>query len=256
MLSLKKLEEQQSCNCFIYSNENDSVLSVEKAERDVIVEKYEEKSNLVSSKEESEDFDFKNDGNLELGESSESLFSLSIDSSKHRYGGEVGEKEEVSSPIPKSGSAGQRLNSMGSTGRTQIQAVLTPVENIPQFKIAKATATWISATQDKENINSNTSSFEPLCKRESKEIAVDTSLSSWLIQPETSSPCSAEGRHILGTLAVNQLPGSVSPKQKHTPILGTVGSYWSHTGRTMDSDSSSSSIGVQKPVNRYAKVVI
>uniref|UniRef100_A0A6N2M7L9 Uncharacterized protein n=1 Tax=Salix viminalis TaxID=40686 RepID=A0A6N2M7L9_SALVM len=191
-------------------------------------------------------------------ESSESLFSLSIDSRKHVYGAELGEKE-VTSPMPK---------------------VPNPVENLTQWKVAKARATSPLPHDDKENVNVeqdfdrniSPETIFKLYKKDSKEnpkqkklvdqeIAVDTSLSSWLATPAMSkgstillefticrsySPRSHEDRPILGALTVEELeqhsasntprrPRSLTPVE--TPITGTVGSYWIHTGRVVDSDS-------------------
>ncbi|KAA8534685.1 hypothetical protein F0562_032202 [Nyssa sinensis] len=106
-------------------------------------------------------------------------------------------------------------------------------------------------------------------KVEDQEISVDTSLSSWLVEYEmtrtaknspnsignlsserVNSSRSFEDRPILGALTVDelkQLSSFSSPRQSpshsldEVPIIGTVGSYWSHTGQTMNSDSSSSS---------------
>ncbi|WCJ43769.1 hypothetical protein M5689_024487 [Euphorbia peplus] len=224
-------------------------------------------------------------------ESSESLFSLSIDSRKLiSCGGELGEKE-VSSPIPKCSR---------ETDQNQTRSVLTPLENqnLPQLKTVKAKFHH----QDKENINSqqdnasNTFSFELLSKKErvnrhekklsGKEIAVETSLSSWLIQPETtalakgssnsvgnsvngggeSSPRSSQSRHVLGALTMRQCPGSTTttttPTRRNslssddTSNVGTVGSYWRHTGRRLDSGSSASSRRMQENVKKNVEVIV
>ncbi|KAB5529492.1 hypothetical protein DKX38_019573 [Salix brachista] len=226
-------------------------------------------------------------------ESSESLFSLSIDSRKHVYGAELGEKE-VTSPMPKGESPPKEEPKLvGSNQNARVMSrfddpVPNPVENLTQWKVAKARATSPLPHDDKENVNveqdfdKNISpeTIFKLYKKDSKEnpkqkklvdqeIAVDTSLSSWLAtQPMSKcstnsvgnspsvrsySPRSHEDRPILGALTVEELeqhsasntprrPRSLTPVE--TPITGTVGSYWIHTGRVVDSDSGSSSKGI------------
>uniref|UniRef100_A0A6N2MJS5 Uncharacterized protein n=1 Tax=Salix viminalis TaxID=40686 RepID=A0A6N2MJS5_SALVM len=226
-------------------------------------------------------------------ESSESLFSLSIDSRKHVYGAELGEKE-VTSPMPKGESPPKEEPKLvGSNQNARVMSrfddpVPNPVENLTQWKVAKARATSPLPHDDKENVNveqdfgKNISpeTIFKLYKKDSKEnpkqkklmdqeIAVDTSLSSWLATPPMSkgstnsvgnspsvrsySPRSHEDRPILGALTVEELeqhsasntprrPRSLTPVE--TPITGTVGSYWIHTGRVVDSDSGSSSKGI------------
>ncbi|KAK1409757.1 hypothetical protein QVD17_36286 [Tagetes erecta] len=103
--------------------------------------------------------------------------------------------------------------------------------------------------------------------------AVTTSLSSWLVDPEKSvtvskeesqystensyaySDCatswkSFEDRPILGAWTIDevkQVSARSSPRKSpcrnpdETPIIGTVGSYWSHTKQDMDSSSSCTS---------------
>ncbi|CAI9091499.1 OLC1v1026551C1 [Oldenlandia corymbosa var. corymbosa] len=166
-------------------------------------------------------------------ESSESLFSLSIDSRKQiaALDTDVGEKE-VSSPLKppsKRGNARERSNC--------VQSVLNPIENLSQWNAVRAKTTPpITTDQDKENVNleqeNDTFSFwgkptsfkkspQQLSRRFSNrhkddEIAVDTSLSSWLMSSEmnvtdenspasvgnssskrTNTPKSVEGRQIL-----------------------------------------------------------
>ncbi|XP_042491746.1 protein JASON-like [Macadamia integrifolia] len=109
-----------------------------------------------------------------------------------------------------------------------------------------------------------------------EEISVDASLSNWLVSTETkpntqtssftfvnesteksrsqrsNSPISPEDRPILGALTVEELKqfsASTSPRKspsrspEEIPIIGTVGSYWSHTGQATDSSSGSSCKG-------------
>ncbi|XP_021912244.1 uncharacterized protein LOC110825989 isoform X1 [Carica papaya] len=114
-----------------------------------------------------------------------------------------------------------------------------------------------------------------------QEITVDTSLSTWLVETEVTpfseastnsvgnspsidakSPRNHEDRPILGALTMEEVKQhsiSTSPKRSknwspdETPIIGTVGSYWRHTGQTPNSDSTSSSKGMSKPSSRNRK---
>ncbi|KAL0005426.1 hypothetical protein SO802_012987 [Lithocarpus litseifolius] len=257
-------------------------------------------------------------------ESSESLFSLSIDSRKYVSANETGEKE-VNSPMPVHASSDKELKTIGLSpivrDRSQyVHSVLNPIENLTQWKAVQAKAlTPIMMNQEKENINlepyfniatcpekeninlephfnieeninlephfNGETSPEPSFKQSKRnlkpefkdlksaehEVAVDTSLSSWLVESETTpkssnstnsvrnapseklnSPRSHEDRPILGALTIEELrqySASASPRWSKsrspddTPIIGTVGSYWSHTGQTVDSSSGSSGRG-------------
>ncbi|XP_050380748.1 uncharacterized protein LOC126797988 [Argentina anserina] len=232
-------------------------------------------------------------------ESSDSLFSISIDSRKQFCDAEEDEKE-VNSPMPKP------IGSVNSIKRQHCDSVLNPIENLSQWNEVRAKALplalnhqekenmkaipYVSNHQEKEYMNAEQQysnipiSPEPTvklskhCRRKplssnelrlvDQELGVDTSLSSWLVECETtpksnasdssvgslmyegvSSSKSHGNRPILGawtseelkqlsdTSAPNQLP---SPSSDQISIIGTVGSYWSHTGQATDSDSSSS----------------
>ncbi|KAK9291461.1 hypothetical protein L1049_019409 [Liquidambar formosana] len=196
-----------------------------------------------------DDDDDDDDDILVQEESSESLFSLSIDSRKQFSAAETGDKE-VNSPMPVHNSPDQEVKTIGSNriarDRSQyVHSVLNPVENITQWKAvkAKATTTPLKHHQSKENINLGEEfnipfSLEPsfkLLTHSSKrcsnppkgldqEIAVDTSLSSWLVESE------------------------LTPSTKTS--TSTVESYWSHTGQTIDSDSGSSCKNLPKSNSR------
>ncbi|XP_011038484.1 PREDICTED: uncharacterized protein LOC105135344 isoform X2 [Populus euphratica] len=218
-------------------------------------------------------------------EPSESLFSISIDSRKQVHGAELGEKE-VSSPMPKGESPPKEEPKLEGSNQDALvmsrfdDPVLNPVENLIQWKEAKARATSPWQHEDKENVNveqdfDKNISPETIFKlyKQKKlvdqEIAVDTSLSSWLATPPMSkgspnsvgntpsarscSPRSHEDRPILGALTVEDLEqhsASNTPRRSRsltpveTPLTGTVGSYWIHTGRVVESDSGSSSKGM------------
>ncbi|KAK8482277.1 hypothetical protein V6N11_019778 [Hibiscus sabdariffa] len=234
----------------------------------------------------------KNEPQLDIEETSESLFSLSIEARKLVCEVESDEKE-VSSPMP------VVLNrNAKDEGDQCVQSVLNPVENLPQWKGVKAKASSPLKNEEKENINVvggfnipispepdfklGTSSAK-LCSNGRKlvgqEIAVDTSLSSWLVGPEntpnskgstnsvgnsaasrkTNSPRSYEDRPILGALTVEDLKQHSASNSSRkcrrrspdeTPIIGTVGSYWSHTGQIVDTNSSSPQKGAPRTRSR------
>ncbi|CAL0308816.1 unnamed protein product [Lupinus luteus] len=208
-------------------------------------------------------------------ESSESLFSLSIDSRK-RISSAENVDGEVNSLIVSAAEKGRRIEHDDST-------VLNPIENIITQQVKMVKATLCKMKDNKENINlvvqnvdvdNIAISPEPNLKlssfktRKKQEFGVDTSLSSWLVEPETtpvtmkssdysarkhstpkerrgsSSVLSHEDRPILGALSIEGIRKyssvsatcSRSRSPDEIPIIGTVGSYWSHTGKCMDSD--------------------
>ncbi|MED6187028.1 hypothetical protein PIB30_072492 [Stylosanthes scabra] len=208
-------------------------------------------------------------------ESSESLFSLSVDSRKPVSLAEMAETEVNSLRQDREEETQERIHDVSS--------VLNPIENVAtQGRVAKSRLLKSPKNDDKENINNSaveniaiSLSPEPnmkLSKRRARqrvndkkqEIGVDTSLSSWLVEPEGTplpvgeetpkggsrgSPWSNEDRPILGALTVEEIrmyslsrssrrTRSKSPDE--TPIIGTVGSYWTHTGQDMDSNLSTS----------------
>ncbi|KAJ0080020.1 hypothetical protein Patl1_23149 [Pistacia atlantica] len=225
--------------------------------------------NCASSEDEIEDLDLEecevddvnsdgDDKKLFQAESSESLFSLSIESRKQFSEVESGEKEVNSSPMPIH-CANPELEEIGlsknARDRSQfVHSVLSPVENLSQWKVVKARATPpVSKYQDKENISlvqnhDVPTSPEPNVKLLThnaklnfnnkvveQEIAVDTSLSSWLVESETTpmsntssvsvgnspsqivnSSRSHEDKPVLGALTVEelkQLSGSITPQE-------------------------------------------
>ncbi|XWS58425.1 hypothetical protein CRYUN_Cryun08bG0032500 [Craigia yunnanensis] len=256
--------------------------------------------------DDNEDGKAENEPQLVMEESSESLFSLSIESRKQVCEVESDEKE-VTSPMPIDKSPTEELKPTGLNQNAKdrdgqyVQSVLSPVENLAQWKEVKAKASLSLNPQEKENINLEqefdipispepsfklATSSSKLCSNDKKlvgqETAVDISLSSWLVEPEntpnsrastnsvgnsaskkTNSPRSHDDRPILGALTMEELKqhsASTSPRKcrsqtpDETPIIGTVGSYWSHTGQTIDSDSSSHSKGTQRTRSRNIQV--
>nr|GMC61667.1 protein JASON-like [Ipomoea batatas] len=217
--------------------------------------------NCSTNGEYEEDLGLEDDGWVQE-ESSESLFSLSIESRKSVSQPEMPDKEEVSSsplnPFQKDPKTISGLNQFA-------QSVLNPIENMSHWKTAKAKTPLQQQQQEgeeKENQNLDWKS------KEREIIAVDTSLSSWLVgsekkktpnsknSPESvgNSPSdqrrnSAEDKPVLGDWSHQELKAvskSSSPRcsSDEIPILGTVGSYWKHTGQATDSDSGSSCRGV------------
>ncbi|KAK7258652.1 hypothetical protein RIF29_24234 [Crotalaria pallida] len=216
-------------------------------------------------------------------ESSESLFSLSIDSRKRISSAENADNEVNSIMMPIAAQGGVEHDS----------SVLNPIENVIQGRVVKAaTVCKMSKKKHKENINlavqqdvdidtdipisrepilklSNHMARKKLNNNKMQEVGVETSLSSWLLAPEETTPISMniadysvgehtpkegrgssvmshEERPILGALSIEEIRKySVSTSSRRsrsrspdeTPIIGTVGSYWSHTGQSMNSDS-------------------
>lgn len=240
------------------------------------------------------------DDDLQIGlqeESSESLFSLSIDSRKHVSDAEIGEKE-VSSPMPVDKVAKTTGSCQNARNRSQyFNSVLNPIENLSQWKEVQERPNQPPLKkhyQGKENTsleldiiisispepsfklsNQNLKPESRALKPAEDEIGVETSLSSWLIESETKTASNAsdnsignfrsgkensptkshEDRPILGAWTVEELKqfsASSSPRRRlrsqspdETPIIGTVGSYWIHTGQNLDySDSSYSCRGM------------
>ncbi|XP_074292821.1 uncharacterized protein LOC141619699 [Silene latifolia] len=233
---------------------------------------------ILSSDDEYEDADDydeedeDNDDGVKDEQSSESLFSLSLDSRKHKLGTAGGDKE-VNSPL--------QVSECRFDRGKYVDSVLNPVENLTQWKDIKARSRRVmSKDEPKENVNSVQDFSFPVKKemlQGKKEIAVDTSLSTWLVGSEKDwfqrndsrnssvsvgkpvtvvTPNKFEDRPILGALTVEeirQMSASSTPRKSpgrspdDMPIIGSVGSYWSRTGQTTDSGGSS----VKSTKSRY-----
>ncbi|XP_038887467.1 uncharacterized protein LOC120077603 isoform X1 [Benincasa hispida] len=119
-----------------------------------------------------------------------------------------------------------------------------------------------------------------------QEIAVDASLSNWLSSSEvtppsktstgisvlptpesqgSNSPKSQEDRPILGALTMEELKQfstTPSPRQSpnrsadNMPIIGTVGTYWSHSGSVEDSGPASSFKRVSNSSSNYREMCV
>ncbi|XP_021738042.1 DNA polymerase alpha catalytic subunit-like [Chenopodium quinoa] len=228
-----------------------------------------------------EDDEVESENQLKCQEqSSESLFSLSLDSRKQGFESETGDKE-VNSPMPIKNSSNKDSNSseFDENAHKYVDSVLNPVENLSQWKFIKARSKLASKDQSqaKENVISLGQDFSFPVKKavvSEREIGVDTSLSSWLMCSEgtpknnsrsssvsvgnspsgrktcSCSPNKFEDRPILGVLTLEELrqhSATSSPRKSPSknpddiPIIGTVGSYWSHTEQTTNSGSSTKS---------------
>ncbi|KAF4379862.1 hypothetical protein F8388_012657 [Cannabis sativa] len=242
-----------------------------------------------SNVEEDEDSEADDKGLVLQEESSESLFSLSIDSRKQVCDVEKGEKE-VSSPMPVPSLSEEKVKAIGSSqngvkrSRFGHSSVLSPIENFTQWEVFKeerplpiSHPQLVKHHQEKENSISLEPSFKverhnskpkfSEVKAAEQEVGVDTSLSSWLVGSEATpksngsighssedsesekenSSSSIKQRRVLGELSEfsssissssSSSRGLRSKSSEATPEIGTVGSYWIHTGQSMDSSSS------------------
>ncbi|KAF8394240.1 hypothetical protein HHK36_020447 [Tetracentron sinense] len=228
-----------------------------------------------------------------LGDFSESFFSVE---SRARISATSIAEKEVNSSVPLPGSSDWELKKLGSNWNARdrskyVHSVLNPVENLTQWKTLKARATPPLKHQ-KENLNIeqetqrsftlepglnlspfNSKPYLGHSKPPNQEIAVDASLSNWLISSQTTpitktstisvgtmSLRSKEDRPILGALTVEELKklsASSCPRRSPSripedkPILGTVGGYWSHAVQAMDSNSGSSCEAIPNTTSKY-----
>ncbi|XP_022929644.1 uncharacterized protein LOC111436168 isoform X1 [Cucurbita moschata] len=221
--------------------------------------------------------------------SSDSLFSLSMGSTRYFLASEAGENE-VYSPVP---SRCSNIQPDNASLDENVDFVRNPIENdTHSLNAAKVIAQPPVDHPEKENTNHLDKDSDVLISpeptfcsmRKLKEdgsnrkhvegkITVNTSLSNWLVESETtpksvgnsssignspmwsSSARSYEDRPILGALTLEELRQfsafstptryrSRSPEE--IPIIGTVGRYWSHTEEYADSIPRSSCSGSTK----------
>ncbi|KAL8146916.1 hypothetical protein AgCh_004590 [Apium graveolens] len=191
-----------------------------------------------------------------------------------------------------------------------VHPVLNPVENLSQWKAVKSKGTSVLKPHQKENsvaeeVPHISFSLEPSFKQSSyssnhqsnhqvknqnKEMAVDASLSNWLVTPEitkekksssiklqtltsekstsqgSNSVMSIEDRPILGALTLEELnqfsATSTSPRKSpsRSPddmvLMGTVGTYWKQTGEGRNSGSASSYKGIPNTTSKYREVFL
>ncbi|KAL8224977.1 hypothetical protein R6Q57_017534 [Mikania cordata] len=178
-------------------------------------------------------------------------------------------------------------SSLESRTGSSLSPVLKPVENLTQWKVMKSPKPLNSHPQ-KENFSCNSIPF-PL-DNWNQETAVEASLN-WMVSSEKNTPnnkrtgCynpdfepissgkgfsqesavtsvrSIEDRPILGALTVDELKqfsgSSCTPRKSpgkspdDMPIIGSVGSYWSHTGSTQSFSSISSYKGMPNATSKY-----
>ncbi|XP_060187882.1 uncharacterized protein LOC132617034 [Lycium barbarum] len=208
-----------------------------------------------------------NNGNEMIQEESsyESLFSLSIDSTRRRNNNptpEMDENKEVNSPFKQSIKFSAKHQISQLSGLNPIQCKAGPITT-PASPLKKK-------NHEKENIDMNLLDFsitynkrvqkEPSLKCEENEIAVDTSLSSWLVEssqddnnnipsvvPQVGSGESSQddtSNSKTGDGSVGNSPSGRIMKfddrsilgelkdEKKPIIIGTVGSYLRRTGQT------------------------
>lgn len=252
----------------------------------------------ASDEEEETDFDETNDIgiNEDEEESYDSYFSLPTEGERKHF-------QEVSSPKPTTESNTDReltfLSKANVRDRSRyIHSVLNPVENISHWKEVKVRPTSLK-NQSKENLDIETKPFispeSTFSKAEKphnlissnpipddfgkQDIALDASLSSWLISSINSrleqqksnsmlsnSSISQEDRPILGALTIEDIKQSSrtsSPRRspskspEEVPIVGTVGGYWSSKSKEDSASSWSSSSenrGIPNTTNKYREV--
>lgn len=217
---------------------------------------------------------------------------------------------EAESPMKASFLPDQEVKNLGLNRNVRsrsayIHSVLNPVENLTQWKTVKSrgTSQW---KPQKENFSEELEvprmsfSLQPTFKQPSsgleqisdtdnktlrQAIAVDASLSGWLVGPESTpaktslssletvtcekvgstsqgsnSVRSFEDRPILGALTVEelkQLSAASSPRRSPSrspdemPIIGTVGTYWNDTVSSKDSRSASTYKGIPNTTSKY-----
>ncbi|CAI9776658.1 unnamed protein product [Fraxinus pennsylvanica] len=239
---------------------------------------------------------------------SESVLTASMESRTEDLSARV-INEEVESPLIRVGQPERKVEVSGPKTNSRdrsdyVNSVLNPVENTTQWKAVKSKGMQPLNPQ-KENLiddleapHISFSSLEPTFKQSShslkpkldqsknanKEIAVDSSLSSWLVSPDitpakknsysdletttpeknmplgSTSPRSYDDRPILGALTVEelkQMSASSSPRKSpgrnpdEMPIIGTVGTYWNNSGSANHSDSVSSYKGIPNTTSKY-----
>ncbi|KAF5930508.1 hypothetical protein HYC85_031381 [Camellia sinensis] len=184
-----------------------------------------------------------------------------------------------------------------SSARDVIEEVDSPltkcVENLTQWKAVKSKGTSplkpqkenFAVEQEAPRISFSFKFKSDQSKNQNQEIAVDASLSNWLVSsemtptkktssvgletitserstsPGSNSVISIEDRPILGALTVEELKqfsaSSSSPRKSPSrspddmPIIGTVGTYWNHMGQARDSGSGSSYKGIPNTTSKY-----
>lgn len=164
----------------------------------------------------------------------------------------------------------------------------TQVVKPPQKENSTSDQEPIISFSSEPSFKESSFSFRSKCdqaRKPQQEIAVDASLSNWLGSDETSTPVnkgstvavntvtperspsqgsnSFQDRPILGALTVEELrqfSASSSPRKSPSrspdemPLIGTVGTYWSHADSAKDSGSGSSYKGIPNTTSKYREV--
>uniref|UniRef100_A0A251S5Y7 Uncharacterized protein n=1 Tax=Helianthus annuus TaxID=4232 RepID=A0A251S5Y7_HELAN len=186
--------------------------------------------------------------------------------------------ESIPVPVP----------SLESGTESSLNPVLKPVENLTQWKAlrSKGTITKETITHSPSRLSSNPQKENSSLNQ---EIAVDASLSNWIVSSEKNTPNnkrvgyynpdlepvssgksfsqesptlkSIEDRPILGALTIDELKqfsgSSCTPRKSpgrspdDMPIIGSVGSHWSHTGSAQSLSSASSYKGIPNTTSKY-----
>lgn len=192
---------------------------------------------------------------LDQPESSESLFSLSIESRKQNSTVEIGDEKEVSSPLKPL--PDKEINKPNASDRSQyVHSVLNPIENLSQWKAVRAKTTTPLKHQEKENLNLEQGfmsppftekenvyleqknvivpfSEEPNLKQSQQqqrsrrfsnrlkddEVVLDTSLSSWLMESE-KTPLNGNSPDSVGNSSSKRIKSPESFQDR--PILGVL----------------------------------
>ncbi|KAL5136121.1 hypothetical protein HKD37_03G008859 [Glycine soja] len=197
-------------------------------------------------------------------ESSESFFSMSANSRIRISSAEA--ENEVNSQMS---AHATNTNSITQGKIPDVSSVLNPSQRTVVKATLKNDKENINLVVKDVNIPISPEPSLKLSNRKARQrfddkIGVDTSLSSWLVESsETTlnsvnntssvgeqtpkgrrgSPWSHEDRPILGALTLEEIRmlslsassrRSRSRSPDETPIIGTVGSYWSHTEQSMD----------------------
>ncbi|XP_076885901.1 uncharacterized protein LOC143535566 [Bidens hawaiensis] len=185
---------------------------------------------------------------LVQADSPESLFSLSVDPTR----------QSKSSPV---GADDKEVIVNNHDHDKSIDSLLNPIENLADRKTMKARSpmSGLNHLQEKENLSLEQENSKVSDRKERLENnnVVAASLASWLVKPEKSATPSKEesqtswksieDRPILGAWSIDevkQVSARSTPRKSpchnpdDTPIIGTVGSYWIHTGQDTDSAKS------------------
>ncbi|KAG8380708.1 hypothetical protein BUALT_Bualt06G0044000 [Buddleja alternifolia] len=182
-------------------------------------------------------------------ESSESLFSLSIDSRKQFCGVAMGDKEVTSLLRENISIVSNKIVVVDNENLSQVAKVKQNQPKISNYEDDKENEEkWAIIPFSEEPILEQQSVEEKsrlttIKSVDNHEIAVDTSLSSWLVVSDKSpksrgSQKNDKDRQILGAITPKELkrlnessPPQSSPSCSDDAGIGTVGSYWRHMAR-------------------------